>query len=96
MPKLKHDSAKLVAFVRSQMKGKKLTELTSVFQMLSDLIRLRMLDLLLTQGKQSVNEICEKLNLRQPTVSHHLGLLRLHGLVENDKTGRNVYYSVAR
>ena len=35
----------------------------------------------------SVNEIVEKLNVSQPTVSHHLAILREAGLVETRSEG---------
>ncbi|HET6428774.1 MAG TPA: ArsR family transcriptional regulator [Phycisphaerae bacterium] len=38
--------------------------------------------------------MCRKLRLPQPTVSHHLGLLRAHGLVKNRRAGKQVFYSV--
>jgi DNA-binding transcriptional ArsR family regulator len=91
----KQDTEKLAAFLKAKMKGKGLAELPAVFKMLSELTRLRLLNLLLTQGKQSVNELCEKLRLRQPAASHHLGLLRMHGLVANVRSGKNVFYSAA-
>ena len=38
----------------------------------------------------------KELRLLQPTVSHHLALLRLNGLVTNSRRGKQVYYSVDR
>ena len=40
----------------------------------------------------SVGEIVDKLNVSQPTVSHHLGILRSAGLVEVRKEGKQVFY----
>jgi ArsR family transcriptional regulator len=91
----KYNTEKLTAFLKAKMKGKGLAELAPIFQMLSDLTRLRLLDLLLTNGEQSVNELCKKLGLRQPATSHHLGLLRMSGLVATVRAGKNIFYSVA-
>jgi ArsR family transcriptional regulator len=91
----KYNTEKLAAFIKAKMKGKALAELPSLFQMLGDLTRLRMLDLLLTQGEQAVYELCDKLDLRQAAASHHLGLLRMSGLVATVRAGKNIFYSVA-
>jgi ArsR family transcriptional regulator, arsenate/arsenite/antimonite-responsive transcriptional repressor len=43
----------------------------------------------------SVNEIVEKLgNVTQPTVSHHLAILREAGLVEARHEGKQTFYSL--
>jgi ArsR family transcriptional regulator, arsenate/arsenite/antimonite-responsive transcriptional repressor len=40
----------------------------------------------------SVNEIVERLNVTQPTVSHHLSILREAGLVEVREEGKQTFY----
>lgn len=40
----------------------------------------------------SVNDIVQQLNVKQPTVSHHLAVLRRFGLVNVHEEGRNVFY----
>jgi len=40
----------------------------------------------------SVNEIVEQLNVSQPTVSHHLAILREAGLVEVREEGKQTFY----
>jgi ArsR family transcriptional regulator len=42
----------------------------------------------------SVNEIVEKLNVTQPTVSHHLSVLRDAGLVELREEGKQTFYTI--
>ncbi len=42
-----------------------------------------------------VNDVVEQLgNLSQPTVSHHLSILRDAGLVHTRREGKQVYYSL--
>lgn len=42
-----------------------------------------------------VNDIVEKLgNVKQPTVSHHLTVLREAGLVETRREGKQVFYTL--
>ncbi len=42
----------------------------------------------------SVNEIVERLNVTQPTVSHHLAVLREAGLVDVREEGKQTFYSL--
>jgi ArsR family transcriptional regulator len=42
----------------------------------------------------SVNEIVEQLDVSQPTVSHHLALLREAGLVNVREEGKQTFYSL--
>ena len=60
---------------------------------LSDPTRLRLLGVL-QQGEQNVSGLCRRLELPQPTISHHLGLLRSAGLVSNRRDGKQVFYSL--
>lgn len=42
----------------------------------------------------SVTEIVEQLNVTQPTVSHHLAILRKAGLVEVTEIGKQTFYTL--
>jgi ArsR family transcriptional regulator, zinc-responsive transcriptional repressor len=71
-----------------------LDQLTDLFRLLSDKTRLNIL-LLLGEGERNVTSLCEELKLPQPTVSHHLGLLRMHNIISNRRNGKQVFYSLA-
>lgn len=43
----------------------------------------------------SVNELAEKLNLAQPTVSRHLRILRERNMVVDTRHGQSVIYTLA-
>jgi ArsR family transcriptional regulator len=45
-------------------------------------------------GWLSVNEIVEKTRVTQPTVSHHLAVLREAGLVRVREQGKQTFYSL--
>lgn len=45
--------------------------------------------------KLNVTSLCEILGLPQPTISHHLGLLRNGGLLIDTREGKQVMYSIA-
>ncbi len=60
---------------------------------LADPYRLRILDLLAQQGEAlCVCNITEQFPIHQPTISHHLRLLREAGLVDCEKRGVWAYY----
>ena len=42
----------------------------------------------------SVNEIVEQIHVTQPTVSHHLAILREAGLVNAREEGKQTFYSL--
>ncbi len=42
----------------------------------------------------SVNDIVEKTNVAQPTVSHHLKILKTAGLVRSERRGKQVLYTL--
>jgi ArsR family transcriptional regulator, lead/cadmium/zinc/bismuth-responsive transcriptional repressor len=70
-----------------------LEQLCSLFRLLSDKTRLSIL-MHLAEGEQNVTQLCEELSLPQPTVSHHLGLLRMNNLVGNRRHGKQVFYAL--
>ena len=43
---------------------------------------------------RTVNDIVEHLNVTQPTVSHHLAILREAGLVNFKEDGKQTYYQL--
>ncbi|MGD0390770.1 MAG: metalloregulator ArsR/SmtB family transcription factor, partial [Tepidisphaeraceae bacterium] len=59
-----------------------LDQFVSLFRLLSDKTRLNVL-LSLARGERNVTSLCEELGLAQPTVSHHLGLLRGNNMIAN-------------
>ncbi len=42
----------------------------------------------------SVNDIVAKINVAQPTVSHHLKILKTAGLVRSERRGKHVLYTL--
>ena len=69
-------------------------EAASVFKLLSDQSRLRLLMHLAQSGELNVGAICERLEQGQPAVSHHLALLRVSGAIESRRAGKNIFYRV--
>lgn len=68
-------------------------DVVRVMRVLADPTRLRVVGLL--RGRElNVTSLCELLCLAQPTVSHHLSLLRGVGLVRNRRDGKQIFYSL--
>ncbi|AZP14449.1 transcriptional regulator [Undibacterium parvum] len=49
----------------------------------------------LSLGEKSVSELEQLLDIRQPTLSQQLGVLRSEGVVNTRRDGKRIYYSVA-
>ena len=45
-------------------------------------------------ARLSVNEIVAKIGVSQPTVSHHLKILRDAGLVHAERQGKEIFYTL--
>jgi predicted transcriptional regulator len=73
--------------------SRNLEPLVSLFRLLSDKTRLQIL-LILSHGERNVGSLCDQLRLPQPTVSHHLGLLRSKNLIMNRRNGKQVFYAL--
>ena len=63
----------------------------NIFHALSDKTRLKILELV-KETPYCVSDICKQFDMTQPSISHHLDILKRAGLVESEKKGREVYY----
>ena len=69
---------------------------TAIFKAVADSYRLRMLATMARAGHEvCVCDFTDALPLNQPTVSHHLRILREAGLVTCERRGTWVYYQLA-
>lgn len=48
----------------------------------------------LLKGSRTVGELVRTVKLSQPAVSQHLKTLKISGLVEDERKGQEVYYSI--
>lgn len=72
---------------------KELRKLARLFKALSDETRQRIFELL-CEEEMNVTDICEEFEITQPTISHHLQVLKNCDLVDTRKEGKMVYYCV--
>lgn len=71
-------------------------DLARMFKALGDPVRLRLLSLVASHagGEACVCDISDSFDLSQPTISHHLKVLREAGLLDCERRGTWVYYWV--
>ncbi|SMH50763.1 ArsR family transcriptional regulator [Rathayibacter oskolensis] len=69
----------------------------SALRLLADPTRARIAAMILAgpEGRQLVGRMAAALELRQPTVSHHVRAMADEGLLTREPEGRNVWYSIA-
>ncbi|MFP4437646.1 MAG: ArsR/SmtB family transcription factor [Chloroflexaceae bacterium] len=71
--------------------------LSDDLQILGHPVRLQILDILAQHaGQVCVCDLEAALPVKQPTVSHHLKLLRTAGLIDSEKHGQWAYYFIHR
>ncbi|MFD7531995.1 MULTISPECIES: ArsR/SmtB family transcription factor [unclassified Streptomyces] len=70
------------------------TGLAKVFKALGDPVRLRLLSMIASRdgGEICVCDLTPAFDLSQPTISHHLKLLKQAGLIDSERRGTWVYY----
>jgi len=69
--------------------------LAHLFKAISSPVRVQMLDILSRHaGEVCVCDIENQFDLSQPTISHHLGVLRKAGLVQSEQRGLWAFYFV--
>lgn len=74
-------------------RAKDLTEIVEFAKAIADETRQRIMKLCCCR-RLTVSEITEQIGVSQPTVSHHLAILRDAGLVTVEREGRETYYSL--
>jgi ArsR family transcriptional regulator, arsenate/arsenite/antimonite-responsive transcriptional repressor len=81
--------------VAPNLRPERAAEIAERLKALADATRLRMLDLLAQQREPiCVCDITVQFDQHQPTISHHLRILREAGLVDCEKRGVWAYYWV--
>lgn len=79
----------------SDLAGQRQELTTKFFHGLSDLTRLRIVELLLDEGEQNVSDLVVALDQSQGRISNHLACLRWCGYVDSRREGKFVYYRVS-
>jgi DNA-binding transcriptional ArsR family regulator len=72
-----------------------LTQAAECLRTLAHPVRLKMIQLMLSDAKLSVSELAEACEISQPQASDHLRLMQRCGFLRAVRDGRAVYYEVA-
>lgn len=94
-PDLPHDHGQNVEYILEHMPDTEhMLQAADIFGQLSDGSRLRILWLLCHCEECGVN-IAAAVGMSNAAVSHHLKVLKLHGLISSRRAGKEVYYRLA-
>jgi len=82
--------------VREPLSEVAASELAAVFKALGDPVRLRLFSLIASHasGEACVCDLTGEFDVAQPTISHHLKVLREAGLISSERRASWVYYRV--
>jgi len=82
--------------VREPLSAHQAVQLAGAFKALADPVRLRLLSLIASHagGEACVCDLTGEFDVSQPTISHHLKVLREAGLLSSQRRGTWVYYRV--
>lgn len=80
--------------VRPLISIKQSFDLTSIFKVLANDTRLRILHALIREGELCVSELSEVLGMRQQTVSNQLQKLTDRNIVQPKRNGNHIYYHI--
>ncbi|MFE7722375.1 ArsR/SmtB family transcription factor [Nocardia rhizosphaerihabitans] len=89
-------SCEVIPLTREPLSAESAIELAAAFKALSDPVRLRLLSLVASHsgGEACVCDLSAGFELSQPTISHHLKVLREAGLLSSERRGSWVYYRI--
>jgi ArsR family transcriptional regulator len=90
------DRCRFAPLVREPLSGAAAAELAVRLKALADPARLRLMSLIASHGagEACVCDVSAGIELSQPTISHHLRVLRTAGLLTAERRGSWVYYRV--
>lgn len=72
----------------------KLEKVAYILKTIGHPVRLKIISLLAENNRLSVNEIGEKCEIEQSLVSHHLNNMKLKGILQSEREGKSIFYSV--
>jgi ArsR family transcriptional regulator len=98
LPVLGQDAVCCAPMVREPLGEEDAAELSRMFKALSDPIRLRLLSLIASHegGEACVCDLTGPFDVSQPTISHHLKVLREAGVTRTRRDGTTRYVSLRR
>ncbi|HEU5471300.1 MAG TPA: metalloregulator ArsR/SmtB family transcription factor [Actinophytocola sp.] len=94
LPVVQPDAACCTDLSAAPLSERRAAELAGGFKALGDPVRLRLLSMIAARAGDDVCvcELTPAFALSQPTISHHLKVLRQAGLIDCERRGTWVYY----
>ncbi len=80
---------------QSDKQAKQLEQVAEVLKVIAHPLRLKILKHLGTEKRSSVSELIEETGVEQSLLSHHLIKLKDKGVLNGEREGKNVYYTLA-
>ncbi|MCB9235935.1 MAG: helix-turn-helix transcriptional regulator [Bacteroidia bacterium] len=80
--------------IKDKLNKKELDRAASMLRAIAHPVRITIIDLLEKGKRLPVKDIHESLNLEQAVASHHLGILRSKGVLQAERVGKNIFYSL--
>ena len=69
-----------------------LKDCTEIFKALADPVRQDILLMFMVSKRLNVSQIVEKSPMSRPTISHHLKIMKMAGILDSKKESTEVYY----
>ena len=82
------------ADIKVEVDVKKLETVAFILKTIAHPLRIGIISLLAEHDKMCVTDICEKLSSEQSLTSHHLANMKMAGILEKNRIGKNIYYSL--
>ena len=79
--------------IETEVLRRKADEAVAALKLLANRERLLLL-CQIAKGRSCVSDLEAELDIRQPTLSQQLGVLRRDGVVDTERDGKNIYYSI--
>ncbi len=76
----------------NEISTEKLEKVAFILKSIGHPIRLGIIKLLTSQKEMSVNDIGKDLAVEQSLLSHHLNNMKLKGILQNRRNGKNIFY----
>lgn len=78
----------------SECDKEKYAEMAEKLKAIAHPVRLCIVTRLYEKGECNVSCMLENLQIHQPTLSHHLMLLRTSGIIEGTRQGNEIFYKI--
>jgi DNA-binding transcriptional ArsR family regulator len=78
---------------KAVLRRRQIRRAAGLLKHISDPTRLQIISLL-SERERHVMGLCQELAQRQPAVSHHLTILRLGGIIDRRRQGKNNFYGL--